>query len=429
MSLLTTHAKRETVDLSRFVFNLGQIGCLKVLDSTLVQAGDSYSADMVGSFSLSPMRRGLSLDTKLDIFTFYCPLRYVEPTFVDLLTAGPGSGITLPPVDTGGIDASYANYLGTRPNVNFQVPGYLHKTYVKIYNNYFKDPTDIDLNMDPTTWPTSYLETGVPACHLKSWTTSPLSNEYADTADVAISGSTFALRDLTHAAATLHADQERALFAKRYRDLVDMFGGRGTPEVDQRPELIQRTEMWASGFDVDGTTDTSMGSFSGRVRQSFSHKVPRYYCREHGVMMTVALPRFPPVHHYSIPYLSGRCANLDYETLVHDPVIAGVEGLKEVAFSEMFDGGSDTAFIHHPFQQHFRVAEPDHVDSRYASLQGFPFLSHAPQTQSELVYVYPADYDDMFHSDALLHWQMQLKTNVKCLRYMVTARDTLTNDN
>src|SRR5205814_8806084 len=44
---------------------------------------------------------------------------------------------------------------------------------------------------------------------------------------------------------------------------------------DNRPLLVMRSNLWASGYDVDGTDQTSLGQFSGRVQQTYKHSVPR----------------------------------------------------------------------------------------------------------------------------------------------------------
>src|SRR5262245_45787011 len=61
-----------------------------------------------------------------------------------------------------------------------------------------------------------------------------------------------------------------------------------------RPLLVMRSNLWASGYDVDGTDQTSLGQFSGRVQQTYKHSVPRFFVPEHGTMFTLALVRFPP---------------------------------------------------------------------------------------------------------------------------------------
>src|SRR5262249_41734564 len=48
-------------------------------------------------------------------------------------------------------------------------------------------------------------------------------------------------------------------------------------ESDNRPLLVMRSNLWASGYDVDGTDQTSLGQFSGRVQQTYKHSVPRFF--------------------------------------------------------------------------------------------------------------------------------------------------------
>src|SRR5207302_1693976 len=45
-------------------------------------------------------------------------------------------------------------------------------------------------------------------------------------------------------------------------------------------------EACSSGYDVDGTDQTSLGQFSGRVQQTYKHSVPRFFVPEHGTMFT-----------------------------------------------------------------------------------------------------------------------------------------------
>src|SRR5690606_41602766 len=74
-------------------------------------------------------------------------------------------------------------------------------------------------------------------------------------------------------------------------------------DADNRPLLVMRSNLWASGYDVDGTDQTSLGQFSGRVQQTYKHSVPRFFVPEHGTMFTLALVRFPPTATKEIQYL------------------------------------------------------------------------------------------------------------------------------
>src|SRR5439155_5852288 len=59
---------------------------------------------------------------------------------------------------------------------------------------------------------------------------------------------------------------------------------------------------------VDGTDQTSLGQFSGRVQQTYKHSVPRFFVPEHGTMFTLALVRFPPTATKEIQYLNAKGA-------------------------------------------------------------------------------------------------------------------------
>src|SRR5688500_19118759 len=77
MSNIQTGAECMPHDLSRLGFLAGQIGRLVTLSTTPVIAGDSFEMDAVGALRVSPLRRGLAIDSTVDIFTFYVPHRHV----------------------------------------------------------------------------------------------------------------------------------------------------------------------------------------------------------------------------------------------------------------------------------------------------------------------------------------------------------------
>src|SRR5437762_1096726 len=102
MSNIQTGAERMPHDLSHLGFLAGQIGRLITISTTPVIAGDSFEMDAVGALRLSPMRRGLAIDSTVDIFTFYVPHHYVRGAqWVKLLKDGVNA-TPLPTVNTTG---------------------------------------------------------------------------------------------------------------------------------------------------------------------------------------------------------------------------------------------------------------------------------------------------------------------------------------
>src|SRR5215813_4574954 len=77
MSNIQTGAERMPHDLSHLGFLAGQIGHLITISTTPVIAVASFEMDAVGALRLSPLRRGLAIDSTVAIFTFYVPHRHV----------------------------------------------------------------------------------------------------------------------------------------------------------------------------------------------------------------------------------------------------------------------------------------------------------------------------------------------------------------
>src|SRR5260370_37007790 len=108
------------------------------------------------------------------------------------------------------------------------------------------------------------------------------------------SHTSFVIIGLQAAYDNFDTDQEHDSFMRRYHDVISSFGGKTSYDADNRPLLVMRSHLWPSGYDVDGTDQTTLGQFSGRVHQTYKHSVPSYSVPEHGTMFTVALVRFPP---------------------------------------------------------------------------------------------------------------------------------------
>src|SRR4051812_49596243 len=139
MSNIQTGAERMPHDLSHLGFLAGQIGRLITISTTPVIAGDSFEMDAVGALRLSPLRRGLAIDSTVDIFTFYVPHRHVYgEQWIKFMKDGVNA-TPLPTVNTTGY-IDHAAFLCTiNPDTN-KIPKHLFQGYLNIYNNYFKAP-------------------------------------------------------------------------------------------------------------------------------------------------------------------------------------------------------------------------------------------------------------------------------------------------
>src|SRR5258708_39404617 len=95
-----------------------QIGRLNTISTTPVLAVDSFEIDAVGALRLSPLRRGLAIDSTVEIFTFYVPHRHVYgEQWIKFMKDGVNA-TPLPTVNTTGY-IDHAAFLGTiNPDTN-----------------------------------------------------------------------------------------------------------------------------------------------------------------------------------------------------------------------------------------------------------------------------------------------------------------------
>src|SRR5699024_12607542 len=112
MSNIQTGAERMPHDLSHLGFLADQIGRLITLSTTPVIAGDSIEMDAVGALRVSPLRRGLAVDSTVDIFTFYVPHRHVYGEQMLEFTEDGVSATPLATVNSIG-DIDHPAFLGT----------------------------------------------------------------------------------------------------------------------------------------------------------------------------------------------------------------------------------------------------------------------------------------------------------------------------
>src|SRR5712691_7225292 len=220
MSNIQTGAERMPHDLSHLGFLAGQIGRIITISTTLVIAGDTIEMDAVGALRLSPLSRGIAIESTVEIFTFNFPNR-------------------------------------------------LFQRYLNIHNNYFKAPWMPDrTEANPNELNQDDARYGFRCCHLKNIWTAPLPPETELSRQMTTSTTSIDIMGLQAAYANLHTDQERYYFMQRYYDVISSFGGKTSYDADNRPLLVMRSNLCASVYDVDGTEQTSLVQFSGRVQHT-----------------------------------------------------------------------------------------------------------------------------------------------------------------
>lgn len=410
--------ERTLHDLTHYSAQVGKMGRLQTLSFIPVLPGDGAEIDLVGSFRLSPLRRGLTMDCKVDICAFYVPHRYIygDDEWLEFIEDGYDENVTFP---HDSIELS--SYMGKARIGN--VPKWLTQGYVDIWNRYFRPPTTVPEITAPLTNGEDRIWGKTCARLKKNWTTGVNNAITASDYDVTVSGGTVSLLDIAKQEGYLKTELEREFFNIRYADIIKNMGGFTEAGADRRPTMIMRSSFWASGYDVDGTGASTLGQFAGRVSQAFRFKVPRWHVPEHGTIWVVMVPRFPPVHQYEQHYLE-RQLSASYIDSAGDPAIFETQPPVEMMADDLFQNGGANSLGYAPFGHWYRD-QPNSVHYYYAALTGFPFIDTVPSTAQLAVMENPDDHNAMFQSLAQGHWNVQARVNAPFARRLPSARSSI----
>lgn len=418
--------ERSIEDLGHLVFQVGAVGRLQTLSCIPCLPGDGVELDLVGALRLSPLRRGMAVDSVVDVCTFYVPHRHVYgDVWIDFIEQGWDESQTLA-TDTVPVGRTLSSLGAGVVQAGVAVPQWYRLGYQQIWNNFFRAPTMVSERSDAFSgWSSDEMLYGYACMRLKNyWTTLLANNVTAADYNVSAAGSVVSLLDFDTQRGYLRTEQEREFFNIRYRDIISSLGGRTTIDADNRPEMLMRSTFWASGYDVDGTTEVSLGQFSGRVTQSFRHKVPRWFAPEHGNIWTVALLRFPVLHEEENPFFVNN-PNPTYAQLSGDPEIVASQPPYGLRLSDVFSDSSDnTVRGYIPFANWYRT-HPSNIHWQFDALNGFPFERDIPANGVDMVTVNPSSYDEMFQTDQLKHFQIHARMNAPFRRRLPSARSSL----
>lgn len=397
--------KRNNYDKSHLAYVAGDIGRLQTIACIPCVAGDTVSLDVQAVMRLSALRRNLVLDAQVDFFAFYVKHRQIYGSdWSDFINDGVDETITL---TAGPVIGNYW-YLGwgtpaSGPNLAlWNLAG-----YNRIWNRYFRNPTDAssvraDTAVESTVRGTKY---GALCARLKRpWSTGIDGGPVAADREVVPVGSNIDVVDFEQIRMRYKTETERAFFARRYTDVLRQFwGGSASTDADERPTLLMRKTSTLSGYDVDGTDDASLGSFSGKSAAMLGMRMPPKLMSEHGALWVMCLVRFPSVIDTEFPFLMQK-PNPTYKEIAGDPDIIMAEPPIDMNLDEWMLNGTATSLGIVPFGQWYRT-HPNFVHPTYHALTGFPFTGSAPTTKVKARYHFDAEYDDAFQSQQLAQWQ------------------------
>lgn len=397
---------RSVFDLSFPVLDCGEIGRLKTIGTLVVCAGDSLEVDLQGVWRLSPLRRHMTFDAAVDVFAFYIPFRHIYgEDFTDFILGGVDEGKTFTGVS---FAAGVGDYLGINVGAATTIPTWLPAGYNRIWNRFFRAPTDGSSERADTAVPTAQREVkyGIPVGYLPNvWSTGIDTEITAADHQVAISSSKLDILELDRVKGRYKTEVDREWFGQRYYDILQRtWGSRVNIDADQRPELVMRNRFWLSGMDVDGAGDANLGRLSGKSAGVGGMRHRRRYFPEHGVYWIMACLRFPAVHKFeSHPFQ--RLVDFSYKDIAGDPSVLAREAPVQLKESDWFSNGGNNDLGKVPYGQQYRYSAAV-VHSAYRETQGFPLLDKRIDSKDDARYMDSAEYDEIFASLEFAHWQL-----------------------
>lgn len=418
--------KRWPYDLSNFSICAGHIGRLQTLATIPIVAGDSISLNYSAVARLSGLRRNLTLDANVSLYLFYQPYRHVYTNWVDFIQAGVDEALTL----AAGAAVGDYRYLGTNikaPSGN--MPLWLTACYNRIWNEYFRAPSDTaaiktDIEVQQTATNGAYW--GELCGRMKTpWSTGIDPTTDASDREVTVTASKLDILDLATVKNRYSTEQLRDFFANRYRDVLsDVWGGHANPDADERPTLVMKSSNNLSGYDVDGTADANLGSFSGKSAATVHLRAPARYYPEHGTLMLMALVRFPTVFNREKHYLMDNNDNPSYTEIAGDPDIVAVQAPMVVSADDWFAGGASNDLGTIPYGQWYRH-HPNYVHEIFQGIQGFPFTAAIPTTATEARYHTNGEYTQAFETEQLGQWNTTGHLAIRAKRTVPPASSSI----
>jgi len=424
---------RVSYDLQHSSHKCGVIGSLQTLSVTEVVAGDTFELDAAFVFRLSPLRQFMFLDAIVDLFVFYEPYRHVYGSnWVSFMRAGYDEGVTLGTATLAAQTENNYNCFGYYFSQGDTVPRYLPYSYINIYNRYFRDPTDVNVNGatsltyfagTPTANEANY---GLSCCHLKRiWNCANLTSLTSADYSLPLSGGEVNLYELAALKGRLQTETTRDWFATRYQDLLKhTFDTKVNIDADERPELIMRTRAFLSGNDINGTDDATLGSFVSKSSGIMRISHPPKLFPEHGTYWIMALVRFPSIIYNEWSYLTSK-NEPTYAQIAGDPAVIRRSKPVSLNLNEICESGPNVVVGDIPHSQWYRE-HPNLLHEKFQLLQGHPFISiNSATTRNEAIYISPTLYDDCFRSRALAHWNSQGHVMLSARRFVPDPRESI----
>lgn len=395
----------------------GQLGRLQTATIIPVVAGDSIEITMQGWCRMAPLKRQLQLDAVKDIFIVYQPLRHYHSNWDDLILDGWDESVTLTSGTAQG--ATSTSYLGSPKNTweNVNVPLRISGIYNDFWDWFMRvrgDETnkiaDHSTLHNGSSDERKYgkLCARLPAAWTRFMEDANLPG--ATDREVDTTGDKLDLVDLAKQKGRYESEILREYFAHEYTDIIDtQFGGSVNADAEPKPTLLWHDRDYMSGIDIDGTGDTSLGTYVGKSAGAIQFHMPRKFIPEHGQIAIFQVVRYPTVHDEECHFLH-KLNNPSYEEISGDPDILRNSEPVDLEIGQVFGPSTSTTVLGKlPAGWYYRD-HPSYVHEDWSDAQGVPFMTDRPTDMTSAYYHVADEYANTFQSEAFGHW----RTDVNC---------------
>lgn len=441
---------RNLYDLGFETHRIGEMGRLQTLGYIPVVAGDSFEINMDLVFRLAPLRREIVSEVQIDIACFYIPYRHIYPNWNNMVQEGYNTSETWTGFAIGANDR-FAPYLGLN-RTDASIPLWIIEGYNRIWNRYYRVPSappDGNFTLYPSgasnasmAWKKygrscarlpHVLNNGIALNQAGGASPSQPWRDFSDAqAEVSAAGGVIDIRDVAQVQGHYRSKIERQWNSERYTDVLQRVWGTSVNiDADQRPELCFHHRALLSGTEVNGTDDATLGAYIGKTMGRVEFNMPRKMFDEHGTFWMLALLRFPTKHTQETHPLARKVSPAsDY--LMADPNIwknmAPALATPQDWLTQGTAVGTQPS-TYEPYGQHYRN-QPNFIHAAYETIPGYPFSNFSvpigpDQVQGPLYYSQPGEFDPIFQSWQLSHWQCSGAVNVNAYRYIPTINQSI----
>lgn len=424
------HTERFPYDMSHYINTCGQIGMLQTMKINHVVAGESRRFAFNGQIRQSPLTRHQVLDGIADFWCFYMPYRRIYgDDWKEFIKEGVNENVTFPtgPAIDPQTPPNYLGFPGETWETNVRLD-YV-ATYNRIFNWYFRNRSDKSGKADTLVYTGArtrmygHLIGRLPSQWSEILHTDNLPNQ----TDREVSSATVLdIVDFAKQQGIYESEVLRTWFADEYQDVIEKnFRGNVLDDSEDKPELVWHHRMAMSGYDVDGTAGDSLGQYGGKSVANVNYAIPRKFFPEHGLVFHCATMRYPTIHHKEVNRLA-KVQQFDYEEISGDPRLLEnsepVEFTREENFANTTGSGTVLGMV--PAGYHYR-SEQSATHSLFDAANGYPFIEVVPGTKEDASYHTTTEFDDVFQSTQLGHYQIHLLCQADTWSTVPPARESI----